>query len=455
MAAARSDRMQPRERCMYEVEAQKEKERNLFLQNKCTTQGKSYAQIRREMSEAIERENKMVEEIEFTVRSLDRSSSLLSYKFYVIHVNYYCRLENGTFLPCELGLVEFSLLDGITKTYHTLINPGGIPMGYNYQAKKYSEDTHSIPVPPDEFGGESNHPKILEKVKQFVMGEKGLVPPLYTALNTIEPVKNILWRFQKFVDPGLTPDENMFAVYSLPKLFYELSIASASSSGAGGFRYYSLAERELEKDVLSFTKGISCNFHEKTDALPYCSLSCARRWIFVILKHCCKNLEIKMLPDRHYARNSSQFQRPDFKRKEAFLNSPCDYPFLGDEVHCDKELKSTGNKVHSMFTPDVKSKTLSTSQVSSGDTFTSHAGEQSAKLSSTCKEEREQSSMIASTSTNISSAKNSTNADARGTVPKEERLTPLRRPKSLPVALTVMYESDSSLIQPELTPEVP
>jgi hypothetical protein len=51
----------------------------------------------------------------------------------------------------------------------------------------------------------------------------------------------------------------MFRVYPLPKLFFELRNACVSHKpGAAGFPVLSLAERELEKDVFSFTKGISC-----------------------------------------------------------------------------------------------------------------------------------------------------------------------------------------------------
>jgi len=57
---------------MYEEEAHKAKEQDkINLENKFTTQGKSYAQIEREKNETIEWEIKMAQEIEDTVHSLD------------------------------------------------------------------------------------------------------------------------------------------------------------------------------------------------------------------------------------------------------------------------------------------------------------------------------------------------------------------------------------------------
>jgi hypothetical protein len=56
---------------------------------------------------------------------------------------------------------------------------------------------------------------------------------------------------------------DMFRVYSLPKLFYELRNACVPDKpGAVGFPAFSLAERELERDVFNFTKGISCEVGE-------------------------------------------------------------------------------------------------------------------------------------------------------------------------------------------------
>jgi hypothetical protein len=46
---------------------------------------------------------------------------------------------------------------------------GNIPLGYKYEAVTHSMQTHQIPVPPEEFGGETNYPKILNDIKQFLV----------------------------------------------------------------------------------------------------------------------------------------------------------------------------------------------------------------------------------------------------------------------------------------------
>jgi hypothetical protein len=42
-------------------------------------------------------------------------------------------------------------------------------LGYKYEAVTHSQQTHQIPVPPEEFGGERDYVKILCDVKRFLV----------------------------------------------------------------------------------------------------------------------------------------------------------------------------------------------------------------------------------------------------------------------------------------------
>ena len=44
--------------------------------------------------------------------------------FYLIHCNYYCKTDDGVYVPAELAISKFSLGSGIIDSYHTLISPG-------------------------------------------------------------------------------------------------------------------------------------------------------------------------------------------------------------------------------------------------------------------------------------------------------------------------------------------
>jgi hypothetical protein len=61
---------------------------------------------------------------DFTEYFFVRFVEIINQKFYFIDFTTLCKTEEGDYLPAELGLVEFSLRDGIKKTYHTFIDPG-------------------------------------------------------------------------------------------------------------------------------------------------------------------------------------------------------------------------------------------------------------------------------------------------------------------------------------------
>ena len=45
-------------------------------------------------------------------------------KFYFVDFMTLCQVEEGGWLPCEIGVVEFSLNAGITKTFQRFIETG-------------------------------------------------------------------------------------------------------------------------------------------------------------------------------------------------------------------------------------------------------------------------------------------------------------------------------------------
>jgi hypothetical protein len=245
---------------------------------------------------------RMAQETEETVRELKRRNSVKTHPFHLAHVNYYCRHGSGRYLGCEIALVEFSFVDGIRKTYHAFINPGDIPLGYAFVATKRAKKTHLIPLAPDGFGSESDHPEILSNIKSFLLGADGdetQLPPLYTGPGDINAVESVLWQLHKRSHPRRNKERNLFRVYSVSKLFHELRNAALGIPSAVILHPNFLAEHELIHDALEFTEGISCDFHEKADAMQHCSLSYVQRWSFLIMKECCGFLKIDTIPGKH------------------------------------------------------------------------------------------------------------------------------------------------------------
>lgn len=45
-------------------------------------------------------------------------------KFLFIAFEYMCKTEEGDYLPMEVGITEYTMQDGITRTFQKFINPG-------------------------------------------------------------------------------------------------------------------------------------------------------------------------------------------------------------------------------------------------------------------------------------------------------------------------------------------
>jgi hypothetical protein len=250
---------------------------------------------------------RMAHEIEETVRALEHRNSLKTHPFHLVHVNYYCKHVSGRYLGCKIAFAEFSFVSGVRKTYHAFINPGQIPVGYAFLATKRAAKAHLIPLPPDGFGSESDHLEILSNIRLFLMGEDGdktKLPPLYTRPGDIDAVESIVWQLHKRSRPHRNIGRDSFHVHSVSKLFHELRNASLGIPSVVILHPNFFDQDELINDTLEFTEGISCDFHEEADAVRYCSLSYVQRWRFLIMKECCGFLKIDMISGKHCALSS-------------------------------------------------------------------------------------------------------------------------------------------------------
>jgi hypothetical protein len=305
MAASIWEHMKPDERWVYEEQARKEKQHlyQVEFKNKFRPRRRYCARIERVLNRA-NRQTKMAQEIEETVRALKYRNSLKTHPFHLVHVNYYCKHGSGRYLGCEIALAEFSFVDGVRKTFHAFINPGQIPVGYAFLATKHAAETHLIPLPPDGFGSESGHLDILNIIRLFLMGQDGderELPPLYTRPGDIAAVESVLWQLHENHGTYMNAGRDSFRIYSVCKLFHELRNATLGIPSEVILHPNFLAEDELNNDALEFTEGISCDIHEETDAVRHCSLSYVQRWSFLIMKECCGFLQIDKISGKHSA----------------------------------------------------------------------------------------------------------------------------------------------------------
>ncbi|XP_023727518.1 protein maelstrom homolog [Cryptotermes secundus] len=302
MAASMWEHMAADERWGYEEQARNKEHRlsHVDFSNAFRPRRTYCAWLERLLNQA-NRQNRMFREIEETVRSLKHHNSLKTHLFHLVHVNYCCKDRSGRYLGCEIALVEFSFVDGVTNNFHAFINPGDIPLGYASQAFKHATETHPIPLPPDGFGSESHHQEILSNIRFFLMGEDGdetNLPPLYTSPGDIEAVESVLCLLNEHPGQQMNAGRDNFHVYSVCKLFHELRNASMGVPSDVILPPNFLDERELIKKDLKYAEGISRDFHE-LQTMRHCSLWHLLSWSTFIVDECCGPLAIEIVPEKH------------------------------------------------------------------------------------------------------------------------------------------------------------
>lgn len=266
---------------------------------KYTSQGIPLSMVEAEQKAKLQKADTIKNTITTMLETAVANNALEKQEFYFISFAYFCVTSAGTYIPAEMGLVRYSLKDGVMDKLHMLINPGKLPLGMAYDAKLHSESDHQLKIPPDAEGEEDNDEIILKLFSFLSQNEK--MPPLFTDSNDIRMVENIL---KGILNQGAM-DENTLLVCPLSELFYHLKLATESFGlDIKTFPSVHIAQAIIQKDVYEYTKDIACEKHEELGNGKYCPLSKCVRWAFIISDSCCLDLSIEMKPGRHLPMNA-------------------------------------------------------------------------------------------------------------------------------------------------------
>ncbi|XP_065209163.1 protein maelstrom homolog [Planococcus citri] len=264
--------------------------------------GVSFAELERQRQEKDAR-IKQSKDFLFNLVNSMTIDDLKEHPFYLIHVNYFCKTDHDEYLPAEIAISEFSLLNGVHKYFHRFLSPGTIPTGYACEVKEHSDKYHRIP-----FNLTRNMDKFDEvyaQLREFMKGKFVTFdnPPLFTLTDNVfdntstSAVKKTLERLWESAHYG--PDtydtwESEFGVYSLAQLLFEMKrkILDGNPNGILPFPNDVLADAELRKDLYHFRSEMACKFHQVEDNLAFCSQSYVIRWAHIIRDHCCHYLGI-------------------------------------------------------------------------------------------------------------------------------------------------------------------
>ena len=66
------------------------------------------------------------------INAMSNKNQLINTKLFVIASNIVVKTDKNQYLPLEIGIVQFSIKDGLTDSLHQFINPGPIPLGISF-----------------------------------------------------------------------------------------------------------------------------------------------------------------------------------------------------------------------------------------------------------------------------------------------------------------------------------
>ncbi|KAK6173461.1 hypothetical protein SNE40_016906 [Patella caerulea] len=194
-------------------------------------------------------------------------------KFYFIHFQTLCKTENGDYLPCEMAVIEYSLIKGITKKFHRFVEPGQMPTGYRYVCMNTSEETHQIPIENFEKA-DSNYTGLTIQLENFINpnGELPEYPPFYCLAENRDMNKYCLdWIHDRSRMGRVSRIRN---VYCLEDLLMDLYV-----HGQGPKISQSGCLDILTSHHWDYTSGTRCDFHEELEC-KYCSLAVVQRYAY-------------------------------------------------------------------------------------------------------------------------------------------------------------------------------
>jgi protein maelstrom len=221
-------------------------------------------------------------------------------KFFAAATNVRVKTFEGEYQPVELGIISYTLEDGIKDNYFQMLNPGPVPVGYMDKSMTHSRDTHKIPVDgvpnaKDMTSFDNMFAEIIIFINDSKVRHQGVERfVIFTKDDMIEQLEESLKFIAKHSGNQTYEklfDEGRIIVANMACLMRELL------SFAGGCSLLPLCEIALEKVSYDYCPG-SCSFHDEIDN-NYCALGLVRRLWYKFSDAVIKNFDITPIPFHH------------------------------------------------------------------------------------------------------------------------------------------------------------
>lgn len=265
---------------------------------------------------------------DFCSRPLDE---IVNTDFYVVNFNVAVKTKQNAYIPIEVGIVKFSLKEGIQDSYHEFIDGGKTPIGHGYEVKEHMERVHKLPLydiseyPVTEMAAtetQEEHVASLENsiaaFNAFVQAERLPVPegtdtkrkyvqPLFTLPDLdglgLTQTSGCLKRMATEVEQvGFYENYEVLDLTYLMFCLYKRVVGKA--------RPMALCMDDFYRVIHSYEPNTNCEYHDTTDT-PHCALSRSYRFSYVFLD--------VLIPVFHIEVTPAHRPKPNPKVEECFL----------------------------------------------------------------------------------------------------------------------------------------
>lgn len=174
--------------------------------------------------------------------------------FIFAHVNYLTKVKDN-FYPAEVGLLKFSIDDGIIDTINFHLNSGKLPIGYENAARQRAEDTHQLPINTN-FGISTSSAK--QKIMDFLNTDD--VNYIFT-LNEGDDIRAVkdMFEITDIDEVFVGPLENLMCKYFV---YFQNKKLSAQE-----------AQEILSVKNPWLHDNLGCEYHSELDIPMHCSLA--------------------------------------------------------------------------------------------------------------------------------------------------------------------------------------
>ncbi|XP_055593341.1 protein maelstrom homolog [Uranotaenia lowii] len=269
---------------------------------KYTAQGIAFSVVEKQQQERMTNQENTSKAIVELIETASDNNELETLEVVFISFNHFCKINELTYVPAEMGAVRYNLSNGVVAQLHEFINPVKLPLGLAYESSIISEESHQLPIPPNAFG-ESDFSIILEKLVAFIDYDKKPFKrgfPLFVDAKEVKMAQSILDQFCED-----TKKTYNFLICPLNEFFFRLKRATEKyGMDICAFPAKTIADILLKKDPYEYTSGIACNYHEDNGISRFCALSRVIRWSFMISDNCCLDLGIDLIPGLHLPQNA-------------------------------------------------------------------------------------------------------------------------------------------------------